>query len=93
MNVRLLRNELMVLPAVAEDITKGGIIVPTEAREKPSEGTVIECGPDCQTVQKGNYIFYDKNQGTQWQHPETEQIFLLIREHDVKLIDDDRKAS
>ncbi|MCW8811163.1 MAG: co-chaperone GroES, partial [Ignavibacteriaceae bacterium] len=40
-----LADRVVVKPAEAEEKTKGGIILPDTAKEKPVEGTVVAAGP------------------------------------------------
>lgn len=42
--VKPLNDHILIRPAEAEEMTKGGIILPDTAREKPAEGVVIELG-------------------------------------------------
>lgn len=43
--VKPLNDHILVRPAEAMEKTKGGIILPDTAKEKPAEGTVIAVGP------------------------------------------------
>ncbi len=42
--VKPLNDHILVRPAEAEDRTKGGIILPDTAKEKPAQGTVVALG-------------------------------------------------
>lgn len=42
--VKPLNDHLLVRPAAAEEKTRGGIILPDTAKEKPAEGVVIALG-------------------------------------------------
>ena len=42
--IRPLHDRVVVKRIEAEERTKGGIIIPDTAKEKPQEGTVIACG-------------------------------------------------
>ena len=44
MALRPLHDRILVKPAEAEEVTKGGIIIPDTAKEKPQQGEVIEVG-------------------------------------------------
>ena len=44
MNIRPLHDRVVVEPLAAEQKTKGGIIIPDTAKEKPSEGKVVAVG-------------------------------------------------
>ena len=45
MNVKPLADRILVKPLDAEEKTKGGIIIPDNAKEKPLMGKVIAVGP------------------------------------------------
>ena len=45
MNVKPLNDHVLVLRVDPEQKTKGGIIIPDTAKEKPREGKVVAAGP------------------------------------------------
>ena len=45
MKIRPLQDRLIVKRVAEENKTKGGIIIPDSAKEKPSQGEVIAVGP------------------------------------------------
>ena len=45
MNVKPLADRIIVKAAEAEEMTKGGIILPDTAKEKPQQGEVVAVGP------------------------------------------------
>ena len=45
MNIQPLGDRVVVRPLEAEEKTKGGIILPDTAKEKPQQGVVIAVGP------------------------------------------------
>ena len=89
-NVKLIGINLMVIPKKAEEKTAGGLYVPEEAKIQPNEGVVIACGPDCKTVQMGNYIHYVKSRGTKMMYGEQELIIIQENENDILCIDDEK---
>jgi len=73
-----------------EEQTKGGIIIPDTAKEKPAEGKVIavgsgKVGEDGKRipleVKKGNRILFGKYSGTEVKIEDKE--YLIMREDDV----------
>ena len=44
MNIKPLADRVLVKPAVAEEKTAGGIIIPDTAKEKPLKGEVLAVG-------------------------------------------------
>jgi co-chaperonin GroES (HSP10) len=55
-------NRLIIKQADAESKTPGGIIIPEKAKGKiaPRRGEVIEAGPECKYVQKGDEVVFDR---------------------------------
>ena len=90
MMLKPLADRVVVKPSQAEEMTKGGIIVPDTAKEKPVWGEVIAVGPgrvsdDGKTipmeVKVGNMVLYGKYSGTEVTI-EGEEL-LLMRESDI----------
>ena len=90
MKIRPLQDRILVKRIDEEETTKGGIIIPDTAKEKPSEGKVIAVGKgkvsdDGQVhpldVQKGDRVLFSKYAGTEVQVEGDEHI--IIREDDV----------
>ena len=90
MKVRPLHDRILVKRIDEEEKTKGGIIIPDTAKEKPQEGRVIAVGKGKQNedgklvaleVQKGDRILFSKYAGTEIKLEGDEHI--IIREEDV----------
>jgi chaperonin GroES len=60
--VRPLHNRLIVQRVQDEEKTRGGIIIPDTAKEKPTEGKVIAAGPG-KRDDKGNLVAMDVKKG------------------------------
>jgi len=85
-----LGDRIVVRPIQKEEVTKGGIILPDTAKEKPQEGEVIAVGPGNlnedgtrveMEVKKGDRVIYAKYSGSEVKVDEEE--LLIIRESDV----------
>ena len=72
MNLKPLRDRIVVKRVEEETVTKGGIIIPDNAKEKPSEGTVMAVGPGrwmdsgnqgVMTVKIGDRVLFGKYTG------------------------------
>jgi len=83
-------DRIVVRPIKREEMTKGGIILPDTAKEKPQEGEVIAVGPGKLTedgkriemdVKKGDKVMYAKYSGTEIKLDDEE--LLIMRESDV----------
>ena len=90
MKVRPLHDRILVKRIEGEEKTKGGIIIPDTAKEKPQEGKVIAVGSGKLLddgklrpleVHKGDRILFSKYSGTELTL-EGDEI-LIIREDDV----------
>jgi len=90
MKVRPLQDRILVKRLESEEKTKGGIIIPDTAKEKPQEGRVVAVGKGKVSedgtlqpldVKKGDRILFSKYAGTEITVEGTEH--LIIREDDV----------
>jgi chaperonin GroES len=93
MQVRPLHDRILIKRLSEEEKTKGGIIIPDTAKEKPAEGEVVSVGAGRRTedgklmaldVKKGDKILFGKYAGTEIKIKGEE--FLIIREDDVLAI-------
>jgi len=90
MNLKPLADRVVVRPSVAEERTKGGIIVPDTAKEKPVWGEIIAVGPGkisdegkliALEVKVGDRVLYGKYSGTEVTLDSEE--LLIMRESDI----------
>ncbi len=82
MKIRPLQDRIIVRRVDEEETTKGGIIIPDTAKEKPQEGKVNEDGKlQRLDVKKGDKVLFSKYAGTEINIEGTEH--LIIREDDV----------
>jgi len=91
LKIRPLDDRVVVEPFEAEEITRGGIVLPDSAREKPQRGKVIATGPGKllektgergeMSLKVGDRVFYGKYSGTE---VELEgDTYVILRESDV----------
>lgn len=87
--IKPLGNRLVVKRLVAQ-ATKGGILLPETAQEKPKQGTVVAVGPgktDDQghtrplDVKVGDEVLFSSYSGTEYTSDDTE--YLILSEDDV----------
>jgi chaperonin GroES len=90
MKLRPLHDRILVRRIEGEEKTKGGLIIPDTAKEKPQEGKVVAVGEGRVSedgtlrpldVQKGDRVLFSKYSGTEIQLEGDEH--LIIREDDV----------
>ncbi len=88
MSITPLHDRVVVKADAAEEKSKGGIIIPDTAKEKPMRGTVIAAGngkkDEPVTVKAGDTVLYGKYAGTEI---EIESVpYLIMRESDILAI-------
>lgn len=83
-----INDRVVVKPAQAEEKTKGGIIIPDTAKEKPQRGEVIAVGPgkdgNLMTVAAGDVVLYGKYAGQELNYDGAD--YLIMREDDILVI-------
>ncbi|MGK6314318.1 co-chaperone GroES [Neorhizobium sp. DT-125] len=90
MSFRPLHDRILVRRVESEEKTKGGIIIPDTAKEKPQEGEVIAVGPGARNdagqiqaldVKVGDRILFGKWSGTEIKIDGED--LLIMKESDV----------
>ncbi len=85
-----LADRLVVKPMQREEVTKGGIILPDTAKEKPQEGEIVAIGPGRMTddgkriqmdLKVGDRVIYSKYGGSEIKIDDVEMI--ILRESDI----------
>ncbi|MGB5924723.1 MAG: co-chaperone GroES [Dehalococcoidia bacterium] len=85
-----LGDRVVIKPTPQEEVSKGGIVLPDTAKEKPQEGKIIAVGPGRLTeegkriamdVKKGDKVIYSKYAGTEFKLNGEELI--IMREGDI----------
>ncbi|AWN40729.1 co-chaperone GroES [Methylobacterium durans] len=90
MTFRPLHDRVVVRRIDAEEKTKGGIIIPDTAKEKPQEGEVVAVGPGARDeqgrvtpldVKAGDRVLFGKWSGTEIKIDG--QDLLILKESDI----------
>jgi chaperonin GroES len=90
MNLKPLGDRVIIKPKAPEEKTKGGIILPDTAQEKPMEGEVVAIGNGktddsgkrvAMDLKVGDKVLYGKYSGTEVKLNDEE--YLIMRESDV----------
>lgn len=85
-----LGDRVVVKPSSKEEVTRGGIVIPDTAKEKPQEGKVVAVGPGKMTeegkrippdVKVGDIVVYAKYGGTEIK--EGDEELIILRESDI----------
>jgi len=90
MKIRPLQDRILVRRVEEESKTKGGIIIPDSAKEKPAEGVVVAVGEGKRTedgkrmtpdIKSGDRVLFAKYAGTEVKIDDEEH--LVMREDDI----------
>ena len=90
MKIKPLADRVVIKPAPAEEKTKGGIILPDTAKEKPVVGEIVAVGPGniaddgkkiSMELKVGDKVLYGKYSGTEVTVEGEE--YLIMREADI----------
>ena len=96
---RPLHDRVLVKRVKEEEKTRGGIIIPDTAQEKPQEGEVVAVGPGARDedgerieldVKVGDRILFGKWSGTEVKVDGEE--LLIMKESDIMGVIEDKKA-
>jgi chaperonin GroES len=89
-NFAPLGERVVLKPLERDEVSKGGIILPDTAKEKPQEGEVVEVGPGrvaedgsriAMELKKGDRVIYSKFAGTEYK--DEDKDYLIVRESDI----------
>lgn len=89
--IRPLGNRVLVKRCKAKT-TKGGIILPDTAQEKPKEGEVVAVGPgkmdeegqsQTMSVKVGDTVLFTSYAGTEVKQQNSDEEFLIMSEDDI----------
>jgi len=93
MKIQPLEDRVVVQALEAEEKTKGGIVLPDTAKEKPQQGKVVAVGPGKMlesgeraepAVKEGDVVVYAKYAGTEIEVDGEE--YIILRESDLLAI-------
>ena len=92
MKLQPLADRIVVKVLEAEEVTKGGIVLPDTAKEKPQQAEVIEVGKGkisdgkviAPEVKKGDKVLFGKYSGTEVTIEGKE--YLILKEEDILAI-------
>ena len=85
-----LNDRVLVKRLESEEKTAGGLFIPDAAKEKPSKGEVVACGPGKLTkdggrapleVKVGDVVLFTKYAGTEIKHEGEE--YLIVSQKDI----------
>ena len=88
--IQPLGDRVVIKPTPKEEVSKGGIVLPDTAQEKPQEGKIIAVGPGrlsedgkriAMEVKNGDKVIYSKYAGTEFKLDNEELV--IMREGDI----------
>ncbi len=100
MAIRPLHDRILVERLEQEEKTAGGIIIPENAKEKPTKGKIVAVGSGSKDengktipldVKKGDVVLFAKWGGTEVSHDGKE--YLIMKESDILAVLEDKKAA
>ena len=87
-NIKHLKDRVVLEPLASETTTASGIIIPDSAKEKPQKGTVLAVGDgnkdEPMTVKEGDIVLYGKYSGTEITVDGSE--YLIMKEEEILAI-------
>ena len=89
MNIKPLGTRVLLKEIESEETTKSGIVLPSNAKEKPYMAEVVETGPGevrdgkeiKMAVKKGDRVLYSKYSGTEVKLED--EKYLLLKQDDI----------
>lgn len=88
--IKPLGDRVVIKSLPKEEVSKGGIVLPDTAKEKPQEGEIIAVGPGklsedgkriAMEVKVGDKVIYSKYAGTEFKLDDEEVV--IMRESDI----------
>jgi chaperonin GroES len=85
-----LADRVMIKPLDKEQVTKGGLVIPDTAKERPQEGEVVAVGVGRITddgkkvameLKVGDKIVYSRYAGNEWKEDDIE--YLILKESEI----------
>ena len=90
-----LGDKVLVKPIPLDDVTEGGLILPTQSKDRPLRGTVVSTGPGARmndgtiapvSVKAGQVVLFGKYSGAEI--PFGKDTLLMLCEPDILAVDD-----
>lgn len=86
--IKMIHDNVLVLPFEVEDITKGGIIIPSSAKEKPTKGKIISVGngikDEPMELKPNDIVLYGKYSGNEVKIENED--YVILKQKDILCI-------
>lgn len=91
MKIRPINGRVVIKPLAPSEETRGGIVIPDTAKEKPREGEVVAVAEDAtEEVAVGDRVIYKEHGGTEVKVEGEDLILLTVEDLLVKYEDVDK---
>ncbi len=90
MNIKPMADRVLIKRIVEDQVSPGGIIIPDNAKEKPSKGTIVAVGTGKRnrdgnvtplSVVPGDVVLFGRHSGTVLKHEGQE--YLIMKEEEI----------
>jgi chaperonin GroES len=82
------KDRVIIKPDTQEEVTKGGIIIPTGQTEMPHIGTIVAVGTDKEgnelTINEGDRILFNRYSGVEFE--EEGNTYKVLKYDDILLV-------
>jgi len=85
--MKMIKNKILCEPEF-EQKTAGGIFLPESQWKVKDTAIVLEAGPECKVVKKGDRVIYMKNAGYPF-HTEDNEKRFVFEERDIQAVVED----
>lgn len=73
-------NKVVVRPEETRTMTEGGLYIPETAQKRALVGYVVAKGPDVETIEIGDKVFYDEYAGTNISVDKVLYVAMLVKD-------------
>ena len=82
--MRAVGDRIIIEKVEVKSVTTSGIELP-QHRQKPQQGVIFACGPDCKTAKVGDKAIHARGAGTEIMYGE--KTYTIMREADLFFVD------
>lgn len=87
MTIKPLGSRVLIKMIENDDVTKGGIILTSASKDRPTVAEILEIGPDCAGLKIGDRVITAKYAGSPIKVDENEMI--IVNQEDIMCVVED----
>ena len=87
--IRPLAERIVVKLSAADEVSKGGIVIPDSAQQQRQQGTAVAVGKDVKEIVAGDLVLFNKYSGAEV--IVDEQTYYVVKEEDVLAVVEPKK--